>query len=411
MYHHRLIEKKVTNITRYAKIILILGARQVGKSTLLKHLFPGLRHFLFDPVQDFYNVKQDPDLFLNNFLPPLILDEIQFAPELLPALKRHVDESEEMGQYFLTGSQNLSMMRQVSESLAGRVAILNLGTMTPGEILNQTNSHNWLHAYLENPRQFLAIEKGCLKSSYSLFELLWRGGFPGLLGRPNEWVPNYFLSYIQTYLERDIRLIDNIKDLHQFDRFLGILSALTAQEINYTHLGREIGLTAHTAKHWLDLLTYSYQWFEVWPYLGNTIKRLSHRRKGYLMDTGLACYLQRISSPEALARHPSLGAIFETFVVNLLLRNSEGLSISPQFYHWRTNGGAEVDLIMEYNHNFYPIEIKAKSVVNKHDSRGIQAFQQTFPNLTIMPGIVIYAGKESYPLTEDIWALPWDVHL
>jgi predicted AAA+ superfamily ATPase len=384
MYHHRLIEQKLKEIAKYNKIVLLVGARQVGKSTLLKHLFPHTKHFLFEPVQD-----------------------IQFVTELLPALKRRVDESDQAGQYFLTGSQNLTMMKHVSESLAGRVAILHLGNMTPDEITNEKRLP-WLQAYLDHPQTWLQ-QQTIPSTQRNLFETLWRGGFPGILTMPNELLPNYFSSYVQTYLERDIRLIDNIKDLYQFDRFIGLASALSAQEINNSQLGRDIGLTPQTAKHWMDLLIYSYQWHEIPPYSGNTIKRLSKRRKGYMMDSGLACYLQHISSPEALARHPSLGALFETYIVSNLMRMSDSLYAMPQFYHWRTNGGAEVDIILERDGHFYPIEIKCKSHVNKHDARGILAFRETFPQLNIMPGLVIHAGNNIYPLGDNVFALPWNV--
>lgn len=406
MYHQRILEQKLVEIAKFNKIVLVVGARQVGKSTMLKHLLPNAQHFLFDPVQDIYNIRQDPDLFLNNFPTPLILDEIQFVTELLPALKRRVDQSDQKGQYFLTGSQNLSMMKHVSESLAGRVAILHLGGMTPAEIMNE-NRMPWLANYLATPHDWLHSEYKLLSTQHSLFDMVWRGGLPGVLNSPNELLPNYFSSYVQTYLERDIRLIDNIKDLYQFDRFIGLASALSAQEINYSQLGREIGLTPQQAKHWMELLTYSYQWHEIAPYSGNTIKRLSKRRKGYIMDSGLACYLQRISSPEALARHPSLGAMFETYIVNYLMRMADSLYAPPQFFHWRTNGGAEVDIIMERDGCFYPIEIKCKSHVNKHDASGIHAFYETFPNLNIAPGIIIYAGNQRYPVSDKAFALPW----
>lgn len=407
MYHNRLIEQKVLLLAQHFKVVLLVGARQVGKSTLLQHLFPDIKHFLFDPVQDFYGVRADPDLFLNNFPAPLLLDEIQFVPELLSAIKRRVDLSSQPGQYFLTGSQNLSVLRNVSESLAGRVAIVHLGSMTSAELMNEPHG-NWLNSYLLQPEKILQNSKGLLALSSNLFQMIWRGGYPGLLNKPNELLPDYFTSYVQTYLERDVRLIDNIKDLHQFDRFMSMTSTLTSQEINHAQLGREIGLSPNTAKHWLDLLSYSYQWSETWPYSGNSIKRVSKRRKGYWMDTGLACYLQRISSPDALARYPYLGALFETFIMNMISRFAESLPLAPHFYHWRTNGGAEVDLLLELNGSLYPIEIKCKTSLSKNDARGITALRATFPHVDIKPGLVIYAGNELYPITEHVFAFPWN---
>ncbi len=406
MYLARHIEKKVELLSQHFKVILVTGARQVGKSTMLSHIFPKLKNIIFDPVQDLYGARSDPDLFLQNFASPIILDEIQYAPELLPAIKRVVDQADKKGQYFLTGSQNLNVLKTVSESMAGRVGIIHLDGMTPYEKSQKTSlQEHWLYHYLKDPLSL--IQQFTKGGDVQLFEALWRGNLPGLLEFPNTLVPTYFSSYIQTYLERDVRLLENIKDLNEFDRFLGLSAALTAQEINYSQLGREIGISPHTAERWLALLQSTYQWRAVLPYSGNTIKRLTKKPKGYITDTGIACYLQRVSSPEALARHPLLGALFETFVVNLIFSLSNDLEMSPQFYHWRTGGRAEVDLILEKDGALYPVEIKCKTVLSKKDLSGIYAFKETYSSNNIMPALVIYAGKDCYQIDKDIIALPW----
>ena len=406
-YKSRQVEKKLKQYAQYFKVVLVTGARQVGKSTMLQHLFPEHKRFVFDPVQDLYGARRDPDLFLDTFPPPLVLDEIQFVPELLPAIKRRVDTLEQSGQYFLTGSQNLSVLKSVAESMAGRVGILNLEGMTIQEMFSRPED-NWLETYLQSPATFFKQDLEPVETD-PLAQTLWRGSLPGILDMPNDILAGYFRSYIQTYVERDVRLLENIRELSSFDRFLGLSAALCAQEINSSQLGREIGVTPATSRRWLDLLENTFQWLELFPYHGNTIKRISGKRKGYWRDTGLACYLQRLSSPEALAVSPLLGPLFEAWVVNHLYRLSSLLPTPPQLFHWRTSGGAEVDLIMALDGCLFPVEIKCKTSLTKHDTRGLRAFRETYPAEKIAPALIIYAGKECYRIDRHTTAIPWNI--
>lgn len=205
--------------------------------------------------------------------------------------------------------------------------------------------------------------------------------------------------------------MEDIRELSAFGRFLGLAGALTAQEVNASQFGRDVGVTPATARKWLDLLTNTYQWLELFPYQGNTVKRLSGKRKGFLRDTGMGCYLQRISSPDALAVSPMLGPVFETWAVNEVLRQGSALAVPPQAYHWRTGGGAEVDLVLERDGRLYPIELKWKSHVARHDVRGLRAFRETYPKENIMTGLVIYAGNDLYRVDEHTIALPWNLKL
>ena len=405
-YKSRFLEKRVLYLSKHFKLVLLAGARQVGKSSLFAHLFPAMPTFVFDPTQDLYGVRQDPNLFLENFPGPLILDEIQYVPELLSSLKRKVDQSTKKGQYFLTGSQQLSILKTVSESLAGRVAILELHTMTPQEMYGSINN-NWLDRYLIDPHNFQKNFMGLMKNIPTLYEVIWRGGMPGIIEIPHQALADYFSSYMQTYVERDVRLLENIQDIATFGRFFALLGALTAQEINYSQLGREIGISPSTAQRWLNVLRFTYQWHEIWPYHGNTIKRISSKSKGFFSDTGMACYMQRISSPAALAGHPLLGALFETFCFSMIKGLSSALSVAPNFYHFRTAAGAEVDFILERDGNLYPIEIKCKTNLTRHDASGIKSFKETFSHQSIMPGLILYAGKECYWLNEHTIAFPW----
>jgi predicted AAA+ superfamily ATPase len=408
-YLTRHLEKQILESAKYFKAILLLGARQTGKSTLLSHLFPNMKAFVFDPLQDIYRARQDPDLFLNSFPPPLILDEVQYVPELLSALKRKMDQSESKGQYFLTGSQNFSILRNVAESMAGRVAIFHLEHLSPQELLGKGQEDGWLSAYLSNPDSFYQKRNTLPSNFFPLLEFLFRGTFPATIELPTSQIPRYMSSYLQTYVDRDVRSMENIQHLTEFNRFLGISASLTAQEINSSQLGREIGISPQTARRWLDLLAYTYQWFELFPYHGNAIKRLSGKKKGYFKDTGFACYLQSIDSYESLARSPKLGSIFETWVVNYIVQQSSVLDVPPKMYHWRTSAGAEIDLILERNGKLYPIEIKCKTHLSGSDLSGLKAFRATYPHQEIMPGLIFYAGSEPYKLDEQTVALPWNI--
>lgn len=415
MYHARHLEQKIKSLSKQFKIILITGARQVGKSTLLAHLFPTLKQIVFDPVQDLYRAKEDPDLFLSNFQPPIVLDEIQYAKELLPSIKRYVDASDKCGLYFLTGSQNLNVLKHVAESLAGRVGILHLEGFSLYEMANAVKSDEdsrlfpqWLSDYLSHPSDLPVNFSGIFQNIPPLFESLWRGGMPGITDMPNENLNTYFSSYIGTYIERDVRLIENVSDLSTFNRFVILMAALTAQEINFSEIGRELGISRSTAERWLAVLIHSYQWREIWPFHGNLIKRVSKRSKGYFTDAGIACYLNRISSPIHLAEHPLRGALFETFCVSNISKLMSTLPFEPQLYHWRSSGGAEVDLILEQDNQLFPIEIKCKTQLSKHDARGIHAFKETYPHRKIMPGLIIYAGTECYSIAQDVIAFPWN---
>lgn len=406
MYLPRLQESKLKQLQKNFRTVLIVGARQVGKSTLLSHCFPSFKHITFDPLTDDFGAKEDPVRFLNNFPPPIILDEIQYCPELLGPIKRYVDEMKLKGQYLFTGSQNLSVIKNAAESMAGRVGIMQLDTLSFDEIAQEPQY--FLQNYLIKPDQLLSSFSHKLNLPYTLYEMIWRGGMPEIMSFDNQFVHDYLSSYTKTYIQRDVRLLENVQDLSAFERFIRLTSALTAQEINYEQLGRELNINRATAAKWLDILKHTYQWIELPAYDGNAIKRIAKKPKGFLHDTGLACYLQRISSADALASNPMLGHLFENFIVSNLLKIANTIETPPYAHHWRTQAGAEVDLILERDGKLFPIEIKCKSQLSKHDARGILALRETHPTKQIMPGVIIYAGNESYQITDYAYAIPWN---
>ncbi len=404
MYKTRHIEQRLLALSKVSKVVLILGARQVGKSTLLKHLFPSLPHITFDAYQDIYNVRQDPDLFLKQFTGPVIFDEVQYAPELLSAIKRKVDNTDACGQYFLTGSQSFGILKNLAESMAGRVSILTMHPMSLHEMYNCSNNH-WLSALLTDPANLPNLVMKVIPD-LKLWNLLWRGGLPGLINIDNHLIGTLLQSYVNTYIERDVRVLSNIQDIGDFRRFLGISAAMTAQEINESHIGREIGINRTTAKRWVDLLEASFLWKMIPPYFGNSIKRISKKHKGILSDTGIGAFLLKLSSAESLGSYPHFGALFETFVLSQISAAMVSLSVEPNIYHWRSSGGAEVDIILERDGYLYPIEIKAKSHITSRDISGIMAFRNSYPNTRIRDGVVIYAGERCYQVNEHVVALP-----
>lgn len=409
VYRPRHGEAKLRELAGFFKVVLVTGARQVGKSTLLHHTFPDHEVVVFDPLQDLYGARSDPDLFLDNFPPPIILDEIQHAPELLTALKRRVDSLEEPGQYLLTGSQNLAVLRTVAESMAGRVGIMELEGMTSAELAGRGEERGWLARWLEDPRQLRTPSEAPRLRGLPPAERLWKGSLPGLLDAPDSIVPDYLRSYVQTYVDRDVRSLEDIRQLAEFGRFLALSAALTAQEINRAHLGREVGISPSTARRWLDLLIHSYQWRELPAWHGNTVKRVSGKRKGYLRDTGVAAWLQRLSSPRALAVSPLHDALFETWVANDIHGQLVQVPGPPRLWHWRTAGGAEVDLILEQDGRLFPVEIKKKSTLSGHDTRGLRSFRHTYGEETVAPGLIVYAGSAAYWIDEHTFAIPWDL--
>jgi predicted AAA+ superfamily ATPase len=405
-YKDRFAQEKLLEYAKWFKAVLVLGARQVGKTTLLQHVFPDLRLITFDPIQDIHGARQDPDLFLDTFPSPLILDEIQYAPELFAALKRRIDRSDQPGQYFLTGSQNPAMLRQVAESMAGRVGLLELEALGIEEMADAGDRPPWLKIWLESGGEANPASYSCLPQSGNLFSAVWRGSLPGLLGLPDNLVQPFLTSYLHTYVERDVRVVGDIRDTGLFSAFVALCSALTAQEINKAQFGRELGIAPATAQKWLGTLKATYQWHEVPAFSGNVLKRLSGKSKGYVADTGLACVFQHLTSVEALSASPLRGALFETWVANGIRKQFATLPAAPGLYHWRTAGGAEADLVLDWNGVKYPIEIKCKTQLTGHDLRGIRAFRETYG--TKSPGVVVYAGDCCRKLDDVTLALPWN---
>lgn len=406
IYHTRLIEPFLLQLFEHFPIVAVLGARQVGKSTLVNELFrERMKTVVFDPVEDIGQARQDPDFFLQNNPPPLFLDEVQYAPELLSALKRRVDLRPEKGQYVISGSQNLTVVKNISESLAGRVAIVELLPMSFREFTHVVDRPSLLEDWVASRGQ--SVDSAVSASPQPWFPVIWRGGYPGLLELPDSLVQNQRQSYMQTYVERDIRSVAGVGDLQLFGRFFALLSAYSARQVNPAELGRELGVDRKTAIAWKSIATATYQWFEIPAFTRNATKRVAGKHKGYMADTGHICYHQRITSPDAIAGHPLQGQLVETWTAMEILKTVQPWPTRPNFYHYRSHGGAEVDLILELDGWLFPIEIKSKAHPSHTDVRGIHSFRKNFPQERITNGLIICAVEQPEWIAKDILAVPW----
>ncbi len=411
MYRDRLLIHHLRYLAETFPVVVITGARQVGKSTLIQHAFPpGTECVVFDPVMDVENARADPDLFLDNHRgKPLLLDEIQYAPELVAAIKRRVDQDRSPGSFVLTGSQQWAVMKSLAESLAGRAVFIDLEGFCLAEMADQAKETNWLALWIEDPLSFAAVKHKTIPIQHTLYETLWRGFLPDATLIPIATITDYHDAYLRTYVERDVRLLADISEWQTFSRFVRLAAALTAQEINYSQLGREIGISPQTARRWLDMLKATFQWFDVPAFSGNAIKRVSSKPKGFIADTGFACAAQLISSPTALGGHPMLGALFETAVVAEIRKQSATISPKPRVYHWRSAGGAEVDLLLERDGKLFPIETKVKSRPSKRDTRGLKALRDSYPQLDLQPGLVIAPTDKFLKISDNDYAMPWNM--
>ncbi len=398
-YFPRSLESPLKKAAREFPAIVLVGPRQSGKTTLLNHLFrAGYSIVSLEPPDVRLSATSDPRGFLGFYPPPVVFDEIQYVPGLLPYIKEKIDERRnQAGQFILTGSQNLLLMQQVTESLAGRAAILKLLPLSRWELFQtpsrplpwESNSSATLPA--QTPRE--------------MWMQILRGFYPEIAPDPGRDARLWQASYVQTYLERDVRNLRNIGDLTTFQTFLRALAARSAQLLNLSQLARDVGVAVNTAKDWLSILEASFQVFILRPYYVNIGKRLVKSPKVYFTDTGLLCYLVGLRDIEHAMAGPMGGAIFENFVVAELLKTFLHRGEEPNLYFWRTAEGSEVDLIVDTQGKLIPIEIKGSETPHPNMAKEIRAFQQTFETKA-GKGYVLYPGKMVLPLEEDIVAFP-----
>lgn len=409
MYKTRIITNRLKKLFADFPVVVIVGARQVGKSTILEHLFPEFENIVFDPILDIGYSKSEPDIFLDNHLSPLILDEIQYAPELISAIKRRVDKNRKPSQYILTGSQQWSVMKNIAEGLTGRAVFLQMEGFCLCETAQNIPSKTWLQRWLEQDFDSFSFDTQRLKINRTLYEMLWRGWMPDADRLGFESLITYYNSYLQTYIERDVRALMDTSNWQEFGRFLQLISALTAQEVNYSKFAKDLDISRQTLQRWLSVIQGTFQWYMIPAFSSNSLKKIRSKPKGYFADTGLTCSLNKISSYKTLGGHPLTGALFESAVVSEVRKLSSALAMPPQMYHYRAAGGAEVDLILERDGWLFPIEIKLTSNPTAKHTSGITAFRKAHPNLKIADGLIICPCEKFAKISKNEYALPWDI--
>ena len=375
MYITRTLEKFLGIATGQFPVVLVIGPRQVGKTTILQHLSKRGRPYvtLDDPTLAAL-AKEEPSLFLQCFTPPILIDEIQYAPELLPYIKIQVDLDCTPGAFWLTGSQQFQLMQGVSESLAGRVGIVNLLGLSMKEIQGLPKK---AEPFLPTNNQ---LQKR-LKASPSLslqdiYRMIWRGAFPAFTLNEKMNRDLFYCSYVQTYLQRDVRDLVNVGDESSFLKFLRAAAARTGQLLNLSDMARDTSISIPTAKRWLNVLEASGMGYLLEPYHTNTTKRLVKTPKLYFLDTGLCAYLTEWSSPKTLEAGAMSGAILETFIFTEILKSFWHNGKRPRFYYYRDKDKKEVDVLILRDEIFYPLEFKKTGSPTKNDTRHFKVLEQ-----------------------------------
>lgn len=399
----RTLAPTVDKVSKTFPVLLLTGPRQVGKTTLLADRAGKNRRYVsLDDMAERRMAQNDPVLFLQTHKPPVLIDEVQYAPELFPAIKTIVDKSGKNGQFWLTGSQKFHLMRGVSESLAGRVAILDLLGLSEKEKDGQ--------AALQSP--FLPTEKWIAKAAErsenfavdTLFERIWRGSFPRLAAGPETPREVFFNSYLQTYLERDIGDVLRVENRLRYYDFVRTAAARTGQLLNYADLARDADIDGKTAKSWLSALEATGLVRLLEPYHANPTKRIVKTPKLYFLDTGLAAFLTGWDSPESLAAGAMNGAFLETHALIEILKSHWHNGLYPHLYFYRDADGREIDFLLEANMTLYPVEVKKTA---SPDGNSVKAFSrlEKFRKYATGHGVVLCLREGHVPISKTATAV------
>jgi uncharacterized protein len=386
MWIEREITRELKNTAETFPVLVLVGPRQIGKTSLLERIFPNHKYISLDVGSNAEAAETRPQEFLDLNPPPLILDEIQYAPSFFRFIKTYVDANKgKNGLFILTGSQNFMLMESVSDSLAGRAAVipyLGLSGLEWSKANAISHQHTWR-------------------------EFLWKGGFPALWADPG-LLPSrdrWYQGYVSTYLERDVRNLLNVGNLRDFERYLRACAARCGQSLNLSEIGRDVGLSTTTSKQWLSVLQASNQVFLLEPFYRSLGKRIVKSPKLYFTDTGLVAYLMGFGSVESLWRSQQIGAIWENYVVSQWLRYRDWFDPSLGLWYWRDQGGNEVDLILEKDQKMIPIECKVSERPDRKSIRGIKKLKQFYGEEVIDRSFIACPIETSFDIENSTTAV------
>ena len=400
-YIDRDMEQLVLELSKEYSCILITGPRQVGKSTMLEHLDTNRTIVTLDDIQERTLAKQDPEMFLRIHRPPILIDEVQYAPELFSYIKIAIDKGATPGSFWLTGSQNYKLMTLSQESLAGRIAILNLTTISQHELY----SKNKLAPFDVNMDNLISRSQKTTSADVNkIFERIWSGGLPGLVSGKYTNRDMYYSSYLQTYISRDIKDEIMIKDNSKFLDFIRAAACRVGQELNAHSIALDVDISDDTAKRWLGLLEKSQIIFYLHPYSNNLLKRVIKSPKLYFFDTGLVAYLTKYSSPEILQNGSINGAILENYVVSEIRKSYSNCGKEMFMYYFRDKQQQEIDLILETNGELHPIEIKKTSNPNISMITNFEVLRKA--SLKVGQGAIICLKDKLSALNSDTLIIP-----
>ncbi|MCL2152154.1 MAG: ATP-binding protein [Oscillospiraceae bacterium] len=400
MYISRHLEQVVLRANDMFPVLMVTGPRQVGKTTMLEKLAEEGRNYVsLDSRINREMAQSEPELFLQRYPPPVLIDEFQYAQELLPYIKINVDKSKRNGDYWLTGSQMFHMMKHVSESLAGRVAIIPMQGLSNSEIEGVPGG-----AFTGDPLDWLArVKTRKPQNLQEVYRRIFMGSMPGAHSG-NFDRELFFSSYVDTYLQRDIWDLTQVGDEMSFLRFISVCAARTGKQVNYAELAKDVGISAPTAKQWLSILLTTGIVVLLEPYFNNALKRIVKSPKLYFMDTGLCAYLTRWNSAETMEVSAMTGQFFETYAVSEIIKSYYNVGRRPPVFYYRDTDQKEIDLILEADNILYPFEIKKTASPDRSAIRHFETLRRT--NKEIGTGGVICLTDSVYPINKENYYVP-----